>query len=147
MAKSEKRSIHDNKDIVKSEQKNAEDTEILDNLPPEIKKVVEMGFSMQRISGATPNPILSKLNENHIDRILDIGEKEEDNSFKDSQSNKKYNLIYFIIGILLFIFLIVFLVKDNKELFLEILKIGVAIIGGFGGGFGYKTYLDKHKSD
>ena len=89
--------------------------------------------------------LLSKLNEKHIDRILDISEKEEDNSFKDSQSNKRYNLFYFMLGILLFVFLTVFLVKDNKDLFLEIVKIGVAIVGGFGGGFGYKTYLDRKK--
>ena len=119
---------------------------MVDDLPPEIEKVAEMAFSMQRFSGPMPNPILSKLNEKHIDRILDLTEKEGDNSFKESQSNKKYNLIYFILFILVFVFLTLFLVKDNKDLFLEIVKIGVAIIGGFGGGFGYKTYLDKKKS-
>lgn len=128
------------------EQAKAEQPEILDNLPPDIKKVVEMGFSMQRISGPMPNPIVSKLNENHIDRILDISEKEEENAYKDSQSNKAYNLVYFILAILLFVFLIIFLVKEDKELLVEILKIGIAIVGGFGGGFGYKTYLDRKKS-
>jgi len=134
-------------DLKEKQQEKVEEPEVLNNLPPEIKKVIEMGFSMQRISGPMPNPILSKLNEKHIDKILDISEKEEDNSFKDSQSNKKYNLIYFILVIIVFIFLIIFLVEDNKELLLEILKIAVAIVGGFGGGFGYKTYLDKKKDN
>lgn len=136
------------KKVVSTENSNQEieEPEILKKLPPEIKKVVEMGFSMQRISGPMQNPLLSKLNENHINRILDIGEKEEENIFKDSQSNKKYNLIYFILGILLFVFLVIFLGKDNKDLFLEILKVGILLIGGFGGGFGYKTFIDKKKS-
>lgn len=147
MAKADNSEKSDNKSLEKNKSEKIEQPEVIENLPPEIKKVVEMGFSMQRFSGAMPNPLLSKLNEKHIDRILDISEKEEENSFKDSQSNKIYNLIYFILGILFFIFLTVFLVKDNKDLFLEIVKIGVAIIGGFGGGYGYKTYLDKKKNN
>lgn len=128
----------------KNHQNNPKEPEIFDNLPPEIKKVTEMGFSMQRFSGPMPNPIVSKLNENHIDRILDISEKEEENAYKDSQSNKIYNLIYVLIIVIFFVFLVVFL--ENKELLVEILKIVIAIVGGFGGGFGYKTYLDRKKS-
>lgn len=115
----------------------------LDSLPPEIKKVVEMGFSMQRLSTPISNPVFSKITEEHISRIIEIGNKEEDNSYKDSQSNKFYNFLYFIVGIALFVFLIVYLGKENKDLFLEVLKIGIAIVGGFGGGFGYKTYLER----
>jgi hypothetical protein len=33
--------------------------EILSNIPPEVKKVIEMGFSMQRISGPLQNPLMS----------------------------------------------------------------------------------------
>lgn len=101
---------------------------------------------MQRISGPIPNPVLSKLNEKHIDKILEISSKEEDNSFKDSQSNKKFNFAYFIVMVLLIIFLVVFLVKDYKDILLELSKIGIAIVGGFGGGFGYKTYLDRKRN-
>ena len=46
----------------------------------------------------------------------------------------------------MFVFLVIFLAKVSKELLLEIVKLGVAIIGGFGGGYGYKTYLDKRKT-
>lgn len=128
------------------EEKEGINAEILEDLSPEVKKVVEMGFSMQRYSGSMPNPLLSKLNEKHISDIIDIGKQEESNSYKDAQSNKIYNLLYVILGVGVFIFLLVFLVGKDKDLLMEILKIIVIFGGGFGGGIGYKTYLNKKKA-
>ena len=102
--------MDESKDISKSNEidlkEKIQETEIFDNLPPEVKKVVEMGISMQRISGPMPNPLLSKINEKHIDKILDIAQKEDENSYKDAQSTKKYSLVYFIFIILFVTFLI-----------------------------------------
>ncbi len=81
------------------------DPEIFEELPPEIREVVRTGISMQRISGPMPNPLLSKINEKHIDKILDIADKEDTNSYNDAQSNKKYSLFYFLTFIGLFIFI------------------------------------------
>lgn len=105
-----------------TEKEKIQETEILENLPPEVKKVVEMGISMQRISGPMLNPLLSKINEKHIDRILDIAQKEEDNSYKDAQSTKKYSLVYFVIIILFISFLIYYLVDKDKSLLLTIIE-------------------------
>ncbi|MBM2815442.1 MAG: hypothetical protein HW421_2204 [Ignavibacteria bacterium] len=129
------------------EQDKNEVSESLNELPPEIKKVVELGFSMQKISGSMPNPILSKVNEKHIDRILYLSEKEEDNAFHESKLRKRYNLIYVCLFMIIFIFLTIFLAKDNKDIFLELIKIGVAIVGGFGGGYGFKTYLEYKRNN
>lgn len=123
------------------------DPEILEDLPPEVKKVVEMGISMQRISGPAPNPLFSKINENHIDKILQLAEKEESNTFIDAQSNKKYSVFYFIAIIAFFIFLIVFLVDRDKALLLSILEKTAYVLGGFGGGYGLKSYLDSKKEN
>lgn len=133
-------------EIKSKEENEAIGAEILDDLPPEVKKMVEMGFSMQRYSGSMPNPLLSKLNEKHISDIIDIGKQEETNTYKDSQSNKVYNLLYVLLGIGVFVFLLVFLVGKDKDLLMEILKIIVIFGGGFGGGIGYKTYLNKKKA-
>jgi len=38
----------------------------------------------------------------------------------------------------LFVFLVIYLSKDNKELLIDIIKMTVAAIGGFGAGYGYK---------
>lgn len=143
--KEEKANLKDGKKS--QEEENIQNAEIIDNLPPEIKKVVEMGFSMQRFSGPMPNPFVSKLTEKHIDKILDLGIKEEDNSFVNVKLERRYNLVYFFGAVALFVFLTVFLVDNNKDLFLEILKISVVLLGGFGGGYGYKAYFDKKKNN
>jgi len=130
-----------------TEKEKIQETEILDNLPPEVKKVVEMGISMQRISGPMPNPLLSKINEKHIDKILDIAQKEEDNSYKDAQSTKKYSLVYFIFIILFIAFLIYYLVDKDKSLLLTIIEKGLYVLGGFGGGYGFRAYLDNRKKN
>lgn len=123
------------------------DPEIFEELPPEIREVVRTGISMQRISGPLPNPLFSKINENHIDKILDLAEKEDTNSYNDAQSNKKYSLFYFLAFIGLFVFVTIYLAKTDKELFIDILKIIISIAGGFGGGYGYKSYIDSKKKE
>lgn len=123
------------------------DPEIFEELPPEVKEVVRTGISMQRISGPMPNPLLSKINEQHIDKILDIADKEDTNTYNDAQSNKKYSLFYFLAIIGLFVFITIYLAKTDKDLFIDILKIIISIAGGFGGGYGYKSYLDSKKKE
>lgn len=74
------------------------EAEVLKNLPPEIQKVAEIGFSMQRFSGPVPSPLLKKINEEHISKILDITAKGDEREFSDAQSSKKYNLVYVLIA-------------------------------------------------
>jgi len=120
---------------------------VIEELPPDVKRVVETGLSIQRFTGTMPNPILSKITPEHIDKILGISEKEEENDFKSSKAKRGYNLIYVILFISLFIFLTIYLVGDNTDLYQEIIKIMVAVIGGFGGGYGYKSYRDRNHQD
>ena len=116
-------------------------SEILEKLPPDIKKVMEVGFSMQKFSGPLPSPLLDKISEKHIDKILDLSEKEDNRQYKDSQSSKILFLAYFMVLILLFVFLTIYLAQSNSELYMEILKLSVAFVGGLGGGFGIKSYI------
>lgn len=136
---SEKNEITGVKEEDSKEEQN--DSEIFEKLPPEVKKVMEIGMTMQRFSGPVPSPFLEKINENHIDKILDISEKEDDRKYKDSQSSKYIFLAAFVAVILLFVFLTIYLAQSNSELYMEILKLSVAFIGGLGGGFGIKSYI------
>lgn len=123
------------------------DPEILEDLPPEVREVVKSSIMMQRYTGPMPNPLLSKINDKHIDKILDLAEKEDTNSYNDAQSSKKYGMAYFLIFIAVFIFITLYLAKDDKELFMDILSIVISIAGGFGGGYGYKSYVDSRKNN
>lgn len=119
--------------------------EVLEKLPPEVRRVMEIGFSMQRFSGLLPSPFLTKINETHISKILEIAEKDDERSFVDAQSSKKYIFACVLIFCALFVFATVFLMGKDKELYKEILKLLAMFLGGLGSGFGLKGYLDGKK--
>ena len=45
-----------------------------------------------------------------------------------------YKLGLGILGIALFVFLTIYLAKDSKDIFLDVLKIGLGFLGGWGAG-------------
>ena len=46
------------------------------DLPPEAQRIVRsFMFSQSRYTGPMPNPLANKINEKHIDKILDSSEK------------------------------------------------------------------------
>lgn len=49
---------------------SAIEPEVLEKLPPDLRKAVE-SFSLQAFSAPVFNPILKKINEQHIDKVLD----------------------------------------------------------------------------
>lgn len=118
--------------------------ELLKDLPPEAKKVLEVGMSMHRF-GPMPNPLAEKINEKHIDKILEIAEKDDERSFKDAGETRKFTLIYVLVFAALFIFSTVFLVGSDKELYKEVIKLFAVFLGGLGSGFGIKSYMDRSK--
>jgi hypothetical protein len=117
--------------------------EILSDGPQDIRKMLSI-MSMQSIS-PVPNPLMKKITERHIDKILEIAEKGEERAFKDATTSRKYTLLYVVVASILFVFLTIFLVNSDKELYKETLKILGAFGGGFGGGFGVKSYMDRKK--
>ena len=137
---------NDNKDAQRetaSEETLAE-AELLEKLPPEARKVVEIGMSMHRF-GPIPNPITEKLNDRHIDKILDIAAKDDERAFEDAKESRKFTLIYILVFSALFIFLTIFLVGSDVELYKEIIKLFTIFLGGLGSGFGIKSYMDRNK--
>ena len=116
----------------------------LKSLPPEAKKVLEMGMSMHRF-GPMPNPLAEKINEKHIDKILELAEKDEERSFKDAGETRKFTLMYVLVFAAIFVFSTVFLVGSDKDLYKEVIKLFAVFLGGLGSGFGIKSYIDRNK--
>lgn len=77
------------------------------------------------------------VNEKHIDKVLEITEKSNEHKYKDSISNRRYNLVYLILGIIMLCFLIYTLKDNHSGLLLQILVVLTLIISGFGAGYGY----------
>ena len=117
--------------------------DVLEQLPPDIRKIVSMQVSS--ISGHRNNPLSAKINESHIDKILDLAGKDDERIHEDVREARKYNLVYVVISLALFVFLTIFLANSNAELYKEILKLFAVFAGGFGGGFGVKSYIDRRK--
>jgi hypothetical protein len=68
--------------------------EVMDKLPPDLRRAIVSLSMDHRYIGPAPNPILGKLTEKHIDKILDANEKDEERDFKSEQSSRRYYLCY-----------------------------------------------------
>ncbi len=97
---------------------------------------------MGSFSRSILSPLESKINEKHIDKILELGEKDNERMYKDTQHSRKFLLVYILIGVSLFVFLTLFLVGKDTELFKDIIKLFIAFVGGMGAGYGIKHYVD-----
>ena len=132
-------------DMVEGEAKDPRplDSEVIEGLPPEVREFVRVGMMSMQHNGPLPNPLIEKINEGHIDRIIDLAEKDGNLNYKDAGRSKCYTLVYTLIAVAVFVFVTVFLAKTNQELFKEILKLFAVFIGGLGSGFGLKGYMDR----
>lgn len=92
-----------------------------------------------------PNPLTEKLTESHIDKMLEMSSKGNERAFEDSKASRRYTLVYVLLAIALFVFLTIYLVDVDQALWLEILKLLAVFVGGFGGGFGVKSYFSRNR--
>ena len=116
--------------------------EDMEKLPHPAREIVR---SMSMVmSGSTSHPLLSKINPEHISRIIDASEKENERGFQDNQSSRKWNFAW-LIAICLFILLVFgLLIYAQKAEY--IVPIGTAMLGfagGFGSGLGVGRYRRK----
>ncbi len=120
--------------------------EVLKGIPlKERKEISRIMMSSSSMMGRMPNPMMEKITPEHIDKILDHAGKSDERAYEDHGTSRKFTLAYVLISIALFIFLTLYLVETNKALYLEILKLAITFVGGFGGGFGIKTYIDRNR--
>lgn len=121
--------------------------EILERIPPEVRREVNQFTAiMGSFANAGQPPFLKKINEAHIDKLIQFSENESLREFQDAQTTKKYNLLYVLIFCAVFTFLVVYLGDKNPELLKDLLKVLVGFIGGFGSAYGLKA-LKKQKED
>ena len=123
--------------------------EVLENLPPEIKKMMRMAVSMERISGVSSLSIGGKINEEHISKIIEYSARSEERVFKDAESSRKYVLFYGIIIAFTMLALTLLLInKGDKgiDAYTKLIQLILSFISLFIGGLGLGKLLDKRNN-
>jgi hypothetical protein len=114
--------------------------EVLEKLPPEVRRVLEFGMGM--FSTPVFHPVTKKINEGHIDKLLDSSEKDSQREYKDRMWGRCFGILYALIGVGLFVFVTMYL-SDDKELYRDLLTKVIIFFGGGGLGYGVKAFLDR----
>lgn len=134
-----------NQDKTKEIQETSTEAEVFDKepegegMPKAVMQRFEMGI--EAIRGQLHPPYMSKIESEHIGKILDNADKSDDRHFIFSKRSQWFGIGKISLGIALFVFLILFLSSDNKDLLADIMKIGI----GFVGGTGFGIYLRSRR--
>lgn len=79
------------------------------------------------------------LTEKHVEMILERANRIDHFKYKKWIQGRLILVLNIFLGIGLFVFLTLFLAKSSADTFLEIVRILLAFIAGFGGGYGIKN--------
>jgi len=107
--------------------------EILEAIPAEDRGKVVSIMKQLMFSGVMRkgNPISEKITEEHISKLIEKSDNQDVRDREERKSQRNYNLILLIIGLVFLGFLIVYL-KEDKELLYKIIIAIISFVGGFG---------------
>jgi len=109
----------------------------MDDMPPQIIKQVSAFMGM---FGSMPsplaNPLFDKMNDAHIDKFIDNLQRDDDNAYELKKSNRWFYIFLVVFLVLVMLWLITYLKSTDMALLLTILQILLALVGGFGAGYG-----------
>jgi hypothetical protein len=135
----------EDKESKKTKDGSSIDPEILENLSPELGKQISMMVTRSSYQGPLPNPLIEKLTEEHITKIIDASIQDDDRSYKFATSDRYFTLIYIILGLGIFLTLFFCLINKDIELLKDLLKIILGFITGGLSGYGFKTLKDNKR--
>jgi hypothetical protein len=95
--------------------------------------------------GSPSHPLFDKFTPEHVTQYLDGMQKDDDNQFKLTSSNRWFFLFYVVLAVTVFCFLVVYLLPRDKALLDQIFKLFITFAGGFGSGYGIKAYKNRKK--
>lgn len=88
-----------------------------------------------------PNPVLNKIEPQHITDIIALRSKTIDTTSADRKNSRLFSFLTLVILVAAALAVILtFAIIGENDLLLEIVKLGVAGLGGFGGGFGFAAW-------
>ncbi|HEY7545121.1 MAG TPA: hypothetical protein VID27_09575 [Blastocatellia bacterium] len=130
------------------EDKDKESSQLVEKMPEPVKSLISSFFAARQ---PVFPPFMEKINEEHISKVLDYSEKQDERDFNDSTSQRRYDFARFVlllvVFIFLFVFLTVYLVDRDKELYKDILKVGLGALGGLAAGYGLGKMKGKNEEE
>lgn len=94
-----------------------------------------------QLSGPMPNPVLNKLEPQHLTDIIALRSKTIDTTSADRKNSRLFSFLTLALLVAAALAVILtFAIIGENDLLLEIVKLGVAGLGGFGGGFGFAAW-------
>ncbi len=109
--------------------------------------VGQLVAGVTRPSEPTHHPLFDKFESAHVTQFLNHAHELENADRKFQRGNRWFKLLYTLVGVGVFVFLSVWLLPEQSDLYLEILKGLVFVVAGAGGGYGLKAYRDQHRED
>ena len=89
------------------------------------------------ISGQVGNPVLAKVNAEHIHKVLDYREAGNQRNHQQANSTHKFAFAYFFVALVAVVGVLLFLTSQGEsELALRVFGWIAVFGGGFGGGYG-----------
>lgn len=121
---------------------DAEMTTAFTKMPEPMRQVF---LAMTRtISRNTPShSLFEKFTPEHTSQFLDNIRRDDENEYKLKSSNRWFHVIYVFFAMAFLLFLIVFLLPKDKDLLNKIIELLIAFGGGFGAGYGVKSWRNK----
>ena len=112
-------------------------------MPEDDRAVIEMILSSRSVltRSSLPGSLSNKINTEHISKMLDIAEQDNEREFKDTKLSRLYNLITLVIVLIFLGFITVFLGNKDLSTYQDIVRILIIFGGGFGAGYGYKSRI------
>lgn len=99
--------------------------------------MLELFAASMQVSGPMANPLLNKLEPQHITDIIALSSRTIDATTTDRKSSRLFSLVLLVAAAL--VVLLVFAIIGENDLLLEIVKLGSVALGGFGGGYGFSA--------
>ena len=124
---------------IEENQLKSKEFRFLEDLPLELREVLEFGLTMQKYPGPFTPSIASKITKKHIDKILDLTKDDSDKNYKANLWNMGMRISILMIVTGLFVFLTYYFGRTDKELYLELVKVIIAFLGRVGIGYGMKA--------
>ncbi len=108
--------------------------EIIKRLPPREREIVEQSFSML-VQAPMVNPVLAKLDGQHLHKILDGAENDSKRHHEDRDKNRRHNRFVVVVGLVGFLAISALFLYLNQAELLKGILMGFAVFAG-GLGFG-----------